>query len=358
VNYEEIKKLFHETIPVNIPDKILPLRALSYLFPKNEILSKLTYLKYNEEMVAHLKNIIKKYNINLIHSHYFQMNLYIADIYEIPVVIDLADSHTLFFKRELLQSSSILQTIRGFFGFISMKRMENFILNEFNVITVVSPIDSNYLSGINSNSDIRVIPNGVDSTIFSKPKNVIEDFPSIVFSGNMRFPPNIDTAIYIYHKIYPLIQKRYPNAKFYIVGRDPSTDIMKLHNGKSVIVTGFVENISYHISIGSVYLSPMRKGSGLKNKILEAMSLEKPVVTNMMGVEAFNSRVRSNLLIGDNDVEIAEKVISLLDDRDFREENGKKNRNIVLNDYSWTSVAEKYDQLYYELVDREQYESQ
>jgi glycosyltransferase involved in cell wall biosynthesis len=88
------------------------------------------------------------------------------------------------------------------------------------------------------------------------------------------------------------------------------------------------------------------------------MSLEKPVVTNMMGVEAFNSRVRSNLLIGDNDVEIAEKVISLLDDRDFREENGKKNRNIVLNDYSWTSVAEKYDQLYYELVDREQYESQ
>ena len=166
----------------------------------------------------------------------------------------------------------------------------------------------------------------------------------------MKFPPNINAVFYIYKKILPLIRSQISDLKFYIVGRDPPRNIKNLADNDHIIVTGFVDDIRHYILKASVVLAPMKSGSGIKIKILEAMAMGKPVVTNPMGAEAFNKEVKNCLLIGETADEIANHVITLLRNKEKRVDVGKKGREIVMKEYTWDRLAEKYEKVYIELL--------
>jgi len=89
--------------------------------------------------------------------------------------------------------------------------------------------------------------------------------------------------MYFYSEIYPIVRKRYPEITFYIVGNDPHPEIQKLSKDPSVVVTGFVEDIRLYLPKSSVFVCPYIYGSGMKNKVLEAMAMGKPVVSTPTG---------------------------------------------------------------------------
>ncbi len=274
------------------------------------------------------------------------MGSVLADFGCIPKVLDLVDCSSLYYKRELRFSKSPVELFKNCFKLFRATRIENYLLGRFDATTVVSPVDKWFLRRLNMEADIRTIRNGVDVDSFSLGNNVNEDYPSILFSGDMSYSVNIDAALYIHRKILPLIRSEVAEIKFYIVGKNPHYKIKKLAKDCRVVVTGFVENMGRYISRSSVVLAPMRKGSGIKNKILEAMALGKPVVTNPIGAESLDQDALECLVIGKNAEEIAQKTIELLRNRHLRSHLGRRASEIIRQKYTWEACATEYEKLY------------
>ena len=342
--------IFKDCTPLNLPESSLIDRAIGLMFSDSKLFSKIGYFKFKEDVKNKVSEIVKKNKIEVIHSHDLFVSLLLSDFNAIPKLLDPTDSHALYYKRELRSLQNPIDFFTKFLRFIAMRRGENRLLKKFDVTTVVSPIDQKYLKKLDKDANIMVIPNGVAVDYFSPIKSVKEDYPSILFSGTLNFSPNIDAIFYIHNKILPLIRAQIPELKFYVVGANPSPKIKNMANEDNIIVTGFVEDIRHYILKASVVLAPMRKGSGIKNKILEAMAMEKPVVTNPTGVEALSKEAKSCLLIGETADKIANHVINLLRDGEKRIELGKKGREIVMREYTWDRVAEKYEKLYMGLL--------
>jgi len=317
------------------------------LFPFPNILFRPKNIK---NLQKNIKKIIERDNIDIIHVRDFITGVSLINFREIPKLLDLTDSFSLASKREMAQQKSIKKKMRSYLSYNWHRGIEKFLLRDSDVVTVVSPADKEMLESLYSKANVEIIPNGVDFNYFSPKKDYKEEYPSILFHGVMSFPPNIHAVKYIYKEIFPIIKSELPETKFFIVGKNPVDEIKRMSNGKDVIVTGYVDDVREYICKASITLYPMKTGSGIKNKILEAMAMEKPVVTTQMGGEALTDEVKKCLLIGETAEEIANHVISLLRDREKRIELGKKGREIVMKEYSWDKVAEKYEKLYTELL--------
>ncbi|MEM4483275.1 MAG: glycosyltransferase family 4 protein [Candidatus Aenigmatarchaeota archaeon] len=191
-----------------------------------------------------------------------------------------------------------------------------------------------------------VIPPGVDLEFF-KPSNTESTDPTILFTGSINYIPNISAILWFYYKIYPYIKQKVPNVKFYIVGRNPSARIMKLSIDKSIIVTGEVEDIRPYFAKASVFINPIvLDDGGIKNKVLEAMAMGKAIVSTPLGARDLNVIDDKNILIAQNEIDFANKVIELLKDENKRKKLGKEARKFVEKNYSW----EKQSSMLYDIL--------
>lgn len=294
-----------------------------------------------------LLEVIDTYKIDLVHVVGYEAGIFFAKLPYENMLIDLVDSFTLRMKREL--SDQKTRTASIYIKYRLLKRIEYFILKYSNHITVVSPIDKQCLLKINPRPKIHVIPLGVDISYFQPTSEPEEIDPSVIFFGVMSYSPNIDAALFILNDIYPLLRKEIPNIKLFIVGRDPPESILK-YKDENISVTGSVEDIRPYLQRASLALLPMRKGSGMKGKILEALAMGKPVVTTPCGAESFDERIRSFLLISDNKETLKEQVISTLNDKEKIIETRYNLRKIIIRNHSWESIAEQYEKLYLEIT--------
>lgn len=299
---------------------------------------------------GNLKNFIETHNIDIIHLRDSTTGLSLIDFHETSKLLDLTDSMSLALKREMREEKDFRKKMWSYLLYNWCRGIEKTLLKDSDIATVVSPADKEMLKSLYRKASIEVIPNGVDINYFSPKDRVDEEYPCVLFHGTMAFLPNIQAVKYIYNEIFPIIKSKVPETKFLIVGSNPVDEIKSLGNRKGVIVTGYVDDIREYISKASVVLVPMKSGCGIKNKILEAMAMEKPVVTNPMGAEALSEEAKKCLLIEETADEIANHVINLLRDGEKRIELGKKGREIVMEEYTWDKVAEKYEKLYMELI--------
>lgn len=187
-----------------------------------------------------------------------------------------------------------------------------------------------------------VIPNGVDTAFFQKGSTPEEPY-SIVFTGAMKYMPNTDGMIYFLDNIFPYIKKNIPQAKIYIVGSKPPP-ILKGYQSDSVIITGFVDDVRPYIDRASVFVVPLQMGSGTRLKVLEALSMRKPVVSTSIGCEGIEVRDDEHLLIRDQPQAFAEAVIELLGNRHKKERLIQSGYELVKNTYDWQVIGDSIEQ--------------
>ncbi|MFC1963387.1 glycosyltransferase family 4 protein [Chloroflexota bacterium] len=337
--------IFVECISLGITHSLAS-RAIGMLFPH----TRMGYLKLRALVSRKVAHIIREKGIEVIHAHGALRSLLLTDIKDTPSVLDMTDAMSLYYHRQRMVSRSQFKRLTHYFRLVAFKRIERYLLSNFPVTTVVSPVDKEYLNRLVKMADVKVIPNGVDINYFTIRTGIEEDYPSILYSGNMNFPPNVSAVLYLNREILPLIRVAIPEVKFYIVGANPHPDIKILGQDEHIIVTGFVADIREYILKGSVVLTPMISGSGQKNKILEAMALGKPVITNPMGIEWMDHKGRNCVAIGDTNREIADKVLELLSDKNARFSLGESGRLFVKRHYTWEITAREYENLYQELI--------
>ncbi len=196
------------------------------------------------------------------------------------------------------------------------------------------------LSSTNAHK-VHVIPNFIRiSDYLPEPDSGKERW--IILPGNMNYFPNIHAASYFSREIYPLIKTEFPDAKWYIVGRDVHPDVAALaEKDRSIIITGYVESVADYVRKGAVVIVPLLEGSGTRLKILESWALKTPVVSTSIGAEGLLCEHGNNILIADSPAAFAGCVLQLLRDRERGRQLADHAYRTLLAHYEAESVKKK-----------------
>jgi glycosyltransferase involved in cell wall biosynthesis len=167
----------------------------------------------------------------------------------------------------------------------------------------------------------------------------------LVFTGKMDFRPNVDAVVWFCREVLPLVQRDFPSVHFFIVGQSPSRRVISLARNPAVTVTGYVEDVRPYISGALVYVLPLRMGGGTRLKLLEAMAMEKAIVSTSLGCEGFDVTHGRELLVADDAEGFAHLVVELLKDARRRERLGKEARRFAER-YDWRNIVPKMERVY------------
>ena len=195
---------------------------------------------------------------------------------------------------------------------------------------------------------VTAIRNGVDSDYFSPSREFASPFSPgetpIVFTGAMDYWPNIDAVVWFARDILPLIRRRDPSARFYVVGMNPDASVRALAAEPHTVVTGRVADVRPFLRHARVVVAPMRVARGIQNKVLEAMAMAKPVVVTAATAAALSAQPGVELEVASDATGFAEQVLALLD-AERAERMGTRARASVLREHAWPTSFEQLDQL-------------
>lgn len=220
---------------------------------------------------------------------------------------------------------------------------ENLMFDLFDNRVIISAQDRDYLYHP-LRDRMAVIPNGVDTNHFRpQPGEAKYD---LLFTGNMNYPPNIDSAIFLARKVLPLVRRTRPDASLLISGVDPSPEVRDLERRDPLIsVTGWVRDIRNSYASAKVFVAPMRIGTGLQNKLLEAMAMRMPCVTSELANNPVGAEPGEEVLIGGEPEEYAVHIARLLGNAAERERVAENGQRFVRERFDWERSATALDGL-------------
>lgn len=222
-----------------------------------------------------------------------------------------------------------------------VKRFETAVARVFDKKLIISKPDRDFFPEP-LRKDIQVIVNGVDTSWFAP--RVQKKQYHIIFSGNMAYPPNIDACHFLIRDIMPKIWESMPEATVVLAGAKPHNSIKKLSSHR-VIVTGWVDDLRPLYASASIMIAPMRLGSGLQNKILEAMAMKVPVVTSPLANQAIEAIDGKQILISNDAKEFAQHALSLLHNSDIYNKLSNNGLEFVLQKFCWKTLNSKLENL-------------
>ncbi len=185
---------------------------------------------------------------------------------------------------------------------------------------------------------VHVAPNGVDVDSF-RPTEGDGEEDSLLFFGTMNARMNADAAVFMVDEILPLIQQKRPRARLTIVGQNPTAAVLRLAQRLGVSVAGEVPDVRPYIARASVVMAPVRMGGGTKVKVLESMSMGRPVVATSHACRGLDVKDGVDVAIADTPGDIADRTVALLEDAEARRQMGSAARVTVERLYSWDSIA-------------------
>lgn len=234
-----------------------------------------------------------------------------------------------------------------------LKKYEGKVCREMDAVLAVSDVDKRALLEAGADADkISMIPIAVDSSSLAR-LNPAEKPPNILIVSTLFYPPNADGVRWFIYRVCPLIRGLMPEAMLTIVGHRPPHDIMQFaaRNSQFATVTGYVPELQPYLERAAVMVVPVRAGSGMRVRILEALARGVPVVTTTTGVEGIEAVHGQHLLVADEPGAFAEAVVRLIGDPMLGRRLAANGRRLVEERYDWKVVLPKLEQVYSSLVD-------
>jgi len=221
-------------------------------------------------------------------------------------------------------------------------------VQQFDGIVTVSELERAWVQRHAPHATIALVPNGVDTECFSPPRqaDAAKSNPTILFTGAMHYPPNIDAVLWFCDTMLPLLQRHMPQLCFKIVGRDPHAKVCELGRRPGICVTGEVDDIHPYIAEALALVVPLRAGGGTRLKILQAMAMGCPVISTPLGAEGLEVTPALNILLAENAEQFVRHVLALVAAPETAERLGQAGRRLVTEKYNWRMCLEGLEALY------------
>ncbi|MCB9223080.1 MAG: glycosyltransferase [Crocinitomicaceae bacterium] len=292
---------------------------------------------YQKRIAKKINKLIEQVKPDHIYCQLIRTAEYVKNIHDIPKTLDYMDA----LSKGMLRRAQASKGIRKYIFNIEGRRLneyENRIFDYFNYHTIISEQDREFINHPLADK-ITVVENGIAEDFFDYKTEVVSYY-DIVFVGNMNYPPNIKCAEFIVEEILPLMAD---DTQVILCGASPSSKIIQLGNNPNVTVTGWVDDIKAAYRSGKVFVAPLFIGSGLQNKLLEAMALEIPCVTTPLANNALNAEAEKEILIATDAQEFANAIQLLLGDEQKAFEIAQSGKTFVHENFSWYRSVLKLD---------------
>lgn len=289
---------------------------------------------YNRKTAKKINALIDKHKPDMLFGQLLRVAEYIRKK-DIPKCIDYQDVFSYGMKRRADIASLLTRPIYNM-EYRRLCRYEAAIFDDFDVKTIISEPDRELIPHPKKN-EILIIPNGVDHEYF-KPQEREKKY-DLVFTGNMSYAPNVNAVEYLANEILPIVWKTLPEVRIYIAGATPDPKIKKAASER-IIVSGWLDDIRDAYAQSRVFVAPMRIGTGLQNKLLEAMSMGLPAITTPLANGSLCAENGKEILVGSNAEELAQHIITLLTDKDKSQQIAKAGFDFTNRVYDWGKATQ------------------
>jgi len=192
-----------------------------------------------------------------------------------------------------------------------LRRAERALLGRAARVWAISQVDRAAMAPLAGGVPLDIVPMGIDVAHFEAPAGAGGVEPTFVFVGAFDWHVNQHAATWFHAEVWPLVRAELPKAALRLVGRDPSSEVQALAADPSVTVTGTVPDVRPHVAAATAVLVPLRYGSGVRTKILEAFAAGRPVVSTRVGAEGLDVRDGEHLLLADSAADFAAACVRL-----------------------------------------------
>lgn len=281
-----------------------------------------------------VNSLIETWKPDMIYCQLLRTAKYMRNIHNVRKVIDFQDAFSKGIERRLKTDPWYWKPILR----SELNRLNSYeqqVFKNFDHCTIISEQDREQLP-FEQRNEVVIVRNGVELDDFqpsTEPKTV-----DVLFAGNMGYPPNVDAAVFLAIEVMPIVRGRIPNAKLMLAGARPDPKVKELAN-ELTEVTGWVDDIRDCYAKAKVFVAPMMIGTGLQNKLLEAMAMEIPCITSTLANNALKATPNEQILIAESPQEYANQIIELLENQEKAKLIASNGHSLVSEQFSWEGAT-------------------
>ncbi len=263
--------------------------------------------------------------------------------FPIPRILDTIDVFGLMRQREfkLVSHFGLTQLVK-FVDWLKTAHYERRVWRCFDGLIAISDPDAKTIRNACSNKPVVTLPTGVNIPEDSSVPSLNKKF-DLLLVGKLDYSPNIDAIKYFHEQIMPLLLKSLPQIRIAIAGKNPDSAVQRIVGQcKNYALFGNVPSLALYYHQARVVVIPMRTGSGIKVKLLEALAYGVPVVTTSIGAFGIPVCDHQHVVIADDPVAFAEAVTHLLSTPILASTLATLGKRLVADQFAWNRIKPQY----------------
>jgi glycosyltransferase involved in cell wall biosynthesis len=340
----------HEDLPFTEEVYLSPPEKKNRSLMRHFRLSSARYLEqsspdYFRRTVADVRKLASQWDVEVLVNFSSRFSEIGKEI-DLPRILDYPDSGTLSIERalahrgrEMGMKNRLLRKLQ----LIRQSARDRELLGKYDLVTTIAEPDRKRMlevSGL-TRDRVIVIPNGVGADFLQQPTMPIERSRSIVFWGNLDFPPNWSAIRHFYTSIFiPFLAEK--GIEWHIIGKGSDGRLGEVAAHPLVHMAGFQPDLVSYVADKGVMINPMIEGGGLKNKVLESFAMNVPIVSSAMGIEAIDGVDGEHYLVADTPEDFSNCVLRLLDDKKLANSMTESANRCVREFYTWQVVGRRF----------------
>lgn len=335
---DELKKYCAAISVIKFSKTTIFLNLLRTLFSRMPFQVGYFYFAKAQQKVDEL---IGKHKPDHIYCQLIRTAKYVQKHTAIPKTLDYMDVFSKGMERRKSTGAFYLKPLLAI-EYRRLVRYERYVFQYFNNKTIISEQDKSFIQHPKK-QEIKVIPNGIDTAYF-KPFQQQKKY-ELLFSGNMSYPPNVESVEYLVNKIMPLVWAKQPAVRLLISGASPHHRVLALRSEK-IIVSGWVNDIRENYAQSKILVAPMQISIGLQNKLLEAMAMQIPCITSTLANNALGAKHNEQILVADTPEQYAQSIFELLQNEAKAKQIAMNGYHFVINNFNWQGTTAMLEQLF------------
>jgi len=310
---------------------------------------------FSAKMKRGIEEITLNSNFDILQIEHIRAGYFLPENRNIPAIYDSVDCIFSLYQQFKLEKSSNIHNLITSIELKKLAKFEPLVLSKYDAVLTTTSRDKFHLERLSQKAncmipEISVVENGVDGEYF-KAQDASLKIYSIVFAGKIGYYANEMAALHFANKIFPKIKSKIPDATFYIVGANPSKAIKQLDVEDGITVTGWVPDIRRYLRFAHVVVCPLRVTVGIQNKLLEAMSMGKTVITYPEAAFALKSDNKKVFLVAGDPEDFGDKVITVMNNESLCSELTTNARAYTQKFHVWDEKIKKLEELYLKTID-------
>ncbi len=330
-------------------------RVLNLISPLPAFHTQLRARGFFAEMCALVDAAIREFRPDVLNVDQLSMVPYVPTSWRGALVVDAHDAISLTETRRVDldgKRRGRRYTALMRYQIRKIRRYERLVAERADAYIVNAEPDRAYLQAFVPGGKVFAFPNDVDTTFYAPAPNARME-GQLVFTGTFSYFFNTDAMTHFHAKVLPLIRAELPEVRLKMVGADPQPELLAIAERDPLTsVTGYVEDVRPLIWESAVVICPLRGGTGMKNKLLNAMAMGKPIVATPISADGIGVRDGEQMLLAEGDAEFAKAVVRVMRDRALAERLGNSAREFVVREFGYPRLAMRYEALCEEILNR------